>query len=134
MMRENRLTPNRPLAYRRLLGTSDEEDPLSGVANLFDAMMVFAVGLLLALVTAYSLPELLSEQNEVTLVKNPGQPNMEIIRKKGIKLEKYRMTLKTLGGEGVKLGIAYRLKSGEVVYVPEVNSEEPENIEKEQTK
>ena len=112
MMRENRLRHNSPLAYRRLLGTSDAEDPLSGVANLFDTAMAFALGFL-------------SEQ-EVSPVKNPGQPNMEIIRKKGVKLEKYRMTLKTLGGEGVKLGTAYRLKSGEVVYVPESMKDESE--------
>ena len=68
---------NRPSAYRRLLETSDD-DPLSGVANLFDVAIVFAVALLLALVTYYSLPELLSEQNEVTLVKNPGQPDMGV--------------------------------------------------------
>lgn len=129
-MRKNRMILSRPSAHRRLLEAPDDE-PLSGVANLFDAMMVFAVGLLVALVTAYSLPELLSEQNEFTLVKNPGQPNMEIIKKKGIKLEKYRMTLKTLGGEGVKLGTAYRLKSGEVVYVPEISSEESEETRKE---
>lgn len=123
-------TPNRPSAYRGLLSDSSEE-PLSGVANLFDAAMVFAVGLLLAVVTYYSLPELLSAQNEVTLVKNPGKPNMEIIKKKGIKLEKYRMTLKDLGGEGVKLGTAYRLKSGEVVYVPESMKDESEKMENE---
>jgi hypothetical protein len=121
MNRENRM--NRPSAYRRLLGVHDD-DPLSGVANLFDTAIVFALGFLLALITYLSLPELLSEQSEVTLVKNPGQPNMEIIKKKGITLEKYRMTLKNLGGEGVKLGTAYRLKSGEVVYVPEASSEE----------
>ncbi len=132
-MRENRMTINRPSAYRRLLETSDD-DPLSGVANLFDVAIVFAVALLLALVTYYSLPELLSEQNEVTLVKNPGQPDMEIIKKKGTKLEKYRITRKTLGGDGVKLGTAYRLKTGEVVYVPESASEKPEETEKEQPK
>ncbi|MFQ6043494.1 MAG: DUF2149 domain-containing protein, partial [Candidatus Poribacteria bacterium] len=38
---------------------------------------------------------------------------------------------KTLGGEGVKLGTAYRLKSGEVVYVPETSSGESEETEKE---
>lgn len=44
---------------------------------------------------------------------------MEIIKKKGLKIEKYRATSLELGGEGEKLGTAYRLKSGEVVYVPE---------------
>lgn len=44
---------------------------------------------------------------------------MEIIKRKGLKIEKYRATSEKLGGEGQKLGTAYRLKSGEVVYVPE---------------
>lgn len=81
--------------------------------------MVFAVALLLALVVHLQLPELLSEQDEVTILKNPGKPNMEIIRRNGKKLEHYRMSRQTLGGEGEKLGTAYRLKTGEVVYVPE---------------
>ncbi len=96
-----------------------EEDPLTGLANLFDAGIVFAVALLLAVVSYYSLPELLKEDSEVTLVKNPGTPNMEIIRKKGVRLERYRVTEEKIGGEGRRLGVCYRLKSGEVVYVPE---------------
>ena len=90
--------------------------------------MVFSVGLLLALVTYYSLPELLS-MKEVTLVKNPGQADMEIIRKKGKKLERYRMTLRKLQGEGVRLGTAYRLANGEVVYVPDSAAEASETPE-----
>jgi len=81
--------------------------------------MVFAVALLLALVTHFQLPELLSRQQDATILKNPGKSNMEIIHRKGKKLEHYRMTRQTLGGEGEKLGTAYRLKTGEVVYVPE---------------
>lgn len=104
---------------RRHLLDSPEDDPLSGVANLFDVAMVFAVALLLALVTYYKLPELLSRNEEITILKNPGKPNMEIIRREGRKLEHYRVTERTLGGEGERLGTAYRLKSGEVVYVPE---------------
>ncbi len=105
-------------AHRRLL-TSRDDDPLTSVANLFDVAMVFAVALLLALVTHFQLPELLSGQQDITIVKNPGKSNMEIIRRKGLKLEHFRMTTQTLGGEGERLGTAYRLKTGEVVYVPE---------------
>ncbi len=105
-------------AHKRLLAGQDD-DPLAGVANLFDVAMVFAVALLLALVARFQLPELLTGQDDVTVLKNPGKPNMEIIRRKGKKLEHYQMTKQTLGGEGEKLGTAYRLKTGEVVYVPE---------------
>jgi len=105
-------------AHRRLLASQDD-DPLTGVANLFDVAMVFVVALLLAFVTHLRLPELFSDQQEITIVKNLGKSNMEIIRRKGKKLEHYRMTRETLGGEGEKLGTAYRLKTGEVVYVPD---------------
>lgn len=96
-----------------------EDDPGAGLLNLFDVWMVFAISLLLALITYFRVPELLQEQSEVTIVKNPGEANMEIIKKKGLKIEKYRATSEKIGGEGEKLGTAYRLKSGEVVYVPE---------------
>ncbi len=81
--------------------------------------MVFAVALLLALVAHFQLPELLSAREDVTVLKNPGQPNMEVIRRKGETLEHYRMSRQRLGGQGEKLGTAYRLSTGEVVYVPE---------------
>ncbi len=116
-----RPTHNRKMTYsahRRLLASHDD-DPLTSVANLFDVAMVFAVALLLALVVHFQLPELLSGQEDITIVKNPGKPNMEIIRRKGTKLEHYRRTEELLGGEGEKLGTAYRLNTGEVVYVPE---------------
>lgn len=104
--------------HRRLLD-DDGGDPLAGVANLFDVAMVFAVALLLALVSYYRVPELLSSEQEVTIVKNPGKPNMEIIQRKGKKLDHYKMSTETLGGEGTRLGTAWRLENGEVVYMPE---------------
>jgi hypothetical protein len=117
----HRATRNRDTklsAHRRLLSSQDD-DPLASVANLFDVAMVFAVALLLGLVVRFEVPELLSGQQDITIVKNPGKSNMEIIRRQGEKLEHYRMTEQALGGEGEKLGTAYRLKSGEVVYVPD---------------
>ena len=80
--------------------------------------MVFAVALLLALVTAFNLREMFSS-TDVTIVKDPGSPNMEVLIKKGERLEKYKMSERSAGGEGERLGICYRLKSGEVIYVPE---------------
>ncbi len=106
-------------AHRRLL-VSHDDDPMTSVANLFDVAMVFAVALLLALVTHFHLPELLSGKQDMTILKNPGQPNMEIIRRQGEKLTHYRLSRETLKGEGEKLGTAYRLKTGEVVYVPDM--------------
>ncbi|MDB5310523.1 MAG: hypothetical protein JWO38_4725 [Gemmataceae bacterium] len=47
------------------------------------------------------------------------RPGMEVIVKKGQEIETMRMTDNKLGGEGEKLGTAYRLTSGKVVYVPD---------------
>lgn len=114
--------------FQNLLAGEDE-DPLAGMANLFDAGMVFAVALLLALVSYYKLPKLMNENKVTTVVKNPGKPNMQMIRKDGVKIEKYRMTKQRAGGEGEKLGVCYRLSTGEVVYIPAA-SENSENEEK----
>ncbi len=118
MTRRNR-SPGGLFSRHGHLLEDHDEDPLTSVANLFDVAMVFAVALLLALVSYYSLPVLLSAQDELTILKNPGKANMEVIHRQGVKLEHYRVTRQTLGGEGVRLGTAYRLKTGEVVYVPE---------------
>jgi len=108
---KKRREKNRSLAHK--------EDPLSGIANLFDAAMVFAVGLMVAIVSAYHLHEIFSA-DELTLVKNPNQPGkMEIITKKGKEIKVQKLTKKMAEGQGVRLGIAYRLRDGRVVYVPE---------------
>lgn len=107
---------------RRRLGAleaPEEEDPMSGVANLFDTAMVFAVALLLALVVSYNVPELLDPQASVTIVKNPGDPQMQIIIKNMDQIQVLNMTEKVAGGQGTRMGTAYRLENGLVVYVPE---------------
>lgn len=106
----------------RRLATEVDDDPLSGLANLFDLGIVFALGFMLALIAHLGLRELL-DRGDVTLVKNPGTPEMEIIRREGKKLERYRVSHERLDGEGVKLGTAYRLVNGEVIYVPEESAE-----------
>lgn len=103
----------------RGLALKEMPDPMSMLANLFDAAFVFALAFLIALVTQFRLPELLSKDQAITIIKNAGQPDMEIIVKKGKKLEHYRATDQPSGGSGKKLGTAYKLDSGEVVYVPE---------------
>ncbi len=95
------------------------DDPMSGVANLFDVAMVFAVGLMVAMVSAYHLHELFSA-DELTMIKNPNQPGeMEIITKKGKEIKVQKMTKETARGRGMRLGTAYRLNDGKVIYIPE---------------
>ncbi|TGC11370.1 DUF2149 domain-containing protein [Methanolobus halotolerans] len=112
--------------YRRtgLINNEDEQNPLTGVANLFDIAMVFSVALLVALVMSYQLPELLSPTDDITIVKNPGQEDMKIIiKEKGQPIEVLNMTDQIGGGTGEALGTAYKLADGRVVYVPEDDNE-----------
>lgn len=95
-----------------------DDNPLDGVANLFDVAIVFAVALMLALVTYHSLPELVSSTSNVTIVKNPGTPDMEIIIKQGEKVEIQKITDEDVYGMGRVMGTTFLLDSGEVIYVP----------------
>jgi hypothetical protein len=44
---------------------------------------------------------------------------MEIITKKGKKIKAIKVTKEKAIGRGVRLGIAYKLEDGTMVYVPE---------------
>lgn len=57
---------------RNLLRKEEDSDPMSVVSNLFDVAMVFAVALMVALVTRYNMTEMFS-QEDFTMVKNPGK-------------------------------------------------------------
>lgn len=106
---------------RNLLRKEEDSDPMSVVSNLFDVAMVFAVALMVALVTRYNMTEMFS-QEDFTMVKNPGKENMVIITKEGQKINRYTPSedqdVKS-GKKGKKVGIAYELDNGEIIYVPE---------------
>lgn len=108
---------------RRLLNSwGDEDDPMSVVSNLFDVAMVFAVALMVALVSRYNMTEMLS-QKDFTMVKNPGREDMEIITKEGDKINRYTPSESQddsgSGRRGKRVGTAYELENGEIIYVPE---------------
>lgn len=100
--------------------TEDDGDPLSVVVNLFDVAMVFAVALMVAMVMHMNMAEVFG-QEEFTIVKNPGRENMEIIQKKGREIETYKASSQTQDGgtRGRRLGTAYQLEDGRIIYVPE---------------
>ena len=66
----------------------EDTDPLTVVVNLFDVSMVFAVSLMVAMVMNMNMTEVFT-QEDFSVVKNPGKENMEIITKKGGKIERY---------------------------------------------
>ena len=55
----------------RLSHDGEDDDPMSVVSNLFDVAMVFALALMVALVSRYNMTEMFSKDN-FTMVKNPG--------------------------------------------------------------
>lgn len=91
----------RRLRRRRRWEESAEDDPAAGLLNLFDLWMVFAIALLLSMLGAV--------KGSLSPVPDDARRVEERLRPTGAELE----------GEGQRLGIAYRLKSGEVVYVPD---------------
>lgn len=86
---------------RNLLRKEEDNDPMSVVSNLFDVAMVFAVALMVALVSRYSMTEMFS-QEDFTMVKNPGKENMEIITKEGEKINRYTPSEDTSSQNGKK--------------------------------
>lgn len=100
----------------------EDSDPMSVVSNLFDVAMVFAVALMVALVSRYNMTEMFS-QEDFTMVKNPGTEQMEIITKEGEKINRYTPSeaddQDPSATRGERVGTAYRLPSGDIIYVPE---------------
>ena len=99
----------------------DDDDPLSVVVNLFDVAMVVAVSLMVAMVMHINMSEIFGKE-DFTIVKNPGKENMEIIQKKGREIETYKASGETTAGSGQKgkrLGTAYQLEDGQIIYVPD---------------
>lgn len=76
-----------------------EDDPMSGVAQLFDVSIAFIVAVIAAMFT------LMSTHAVTRPVTNKSSE-------------------KTLSGNGVRLGTAYKLDNGQVVYVPDTTKQQ----------
>ncbi len=103
----------------RLHDDPDADDPILSVVNLIDVFLVVIAALLLAIANSPTNP--FTSEN-VTVIRNPGEPNMEIVIKDGQKIERYKASGSIGEGEGSKAGVAYRMKDGSMVYVPEAGS------------
>lgn len=95
------------------------DDPLAGVANLFDASLAFIVAMALALFSVLGSTDLLSEEASWTLMRRTASGELEIVSKEKQQVKVERVSDRQLSGEGERLGTAYRLPDGQVVYVPE---------------
>lgn len=92
-------------------------DPLDGVINLFDVAIVLAVGFLLAALAGLGLSGLVSSKS-MTVVTNPGQPDMQVITKNGTTITKFNLQSGQVSGTGSLVGQLYKLADGTLVYVP----------------
>ncbi|MFQ5749910.1 MAG: DUF2149 domain-containing protein [Planctomycetota bacterium] len=84
------------------------EDPLAALPNLFDVAIVFALALVVALATALRVP-----MASLQAVPEKARP---------VPLHEGR---RTSAGPGARVGIVFRLSSGELVYVPDPDSPKP---------
>jgi hypothetical protein len=91
----------------------EDDDPMLSAVNLVDVFLVLVV----ALLTAVALQQQ-SHANE-TVIRNPGQPGMEIVVRKDGQEIKYRGNGGSAEGQGERAGVAYKMKDGSIIYVPE---------------
>ncbi len=100
----------------KLLHDDESLNPILSAVNLIDVFLVIIAALLISIAQNPLNP---FNSEDVTVVKNAGKKNMEVIIKKGKKLTKYKSNGKIGEGEGVKAGVAYKMKDGSMVYIPE---------------
>ena len=104
----------------RFLDHDEADDPILSVVNLIDVFLVIIAALLLAIANNPMNP---FSNASVTMIKNPGKANMEVVIKDGKKVERYQASGGIGEGEGSKAGVAYRMKDGSMVYVPETGTQ-----------
>jgi len=100
----------------RYLEHEDADDPITSVVNIVDIFLVIIAVLVIALIKNPFNP---FSSDEVTVIKNPGKADMEIVVKKGKKVEHYKASGEIGEGRGAKAGTAYKMPDGSMVYVPE---------------
>ena len=101
----------------RFLDESESDDPILSVVNLIDIFLVIIAALLITVAQNPLLNPF--SKRDVTVITDPGKPSMEMIVKQGEKIEHYKASGQIGQGEGEKAGVAYRMKDGSMVYVPE---------------
>ena len=100
----------------RFLDEDEELNPMLSTVNLIDVFLVIIGALLISIAMNPLSP---FSADSVTIIKNEGKENMEIIVKDGETIETYKSNGKIGSGDGTKAGIAYRMDDGSIVYVPE---------------
>lgn len=110
--------PGRFMKKSRARHARDHGDPLEGMSNLFDIALLIGVALLIMALSGFGLNDLLSK-SDVTMVKNPGKIDMELITKTNGTIKRMKATGQTVEGVGMRIGSVYRLQDGQVIWLPE---------------
>lgn len=97
--------------------SDDHSDPLESMGNLFDVAILIGVGFMVVALSGLGLNELLSKE-DVTIVKNPGTEQMEIITKKDGEIKTLKRTPEQAQGQGTAVGTVYQLEDGRMVWIP----------------
>lgn len=105
----------------KLLDEDESSNPALSLVNLVDVFLVLVAALLIAIVQNPLNPFV---AEDVTVIKNAGQPDMELILKKGEKIETYKSSGEIGAGQGVKAGVAYKMQDGSIIYVPDTEKSE----------
>ncbi len=100
----------------KFLDEDEELNPIVSAVNLVDVFLVIIAALLIAI--AQNPLNTFSADN-VTVIKNAGKPNMEVIVKEGKEIKQYKSNGEIGSGEGTKAGVAYKMADGSMVYVPD---------------
>lgn len=100
-------------------GDENDEDPIAGVAQLFDISIAFIVAVIAAMFTLLSTKDLMNKDSEWTFTRKGKNGEVEMIEKKNNQIISHKISTKNLSGNGVRLGTAYQLENGQVIYVPD---------------
>jgi hypothetical protein len=94
----------------------DDDDPMLSAVNLVDVFLVLVVALLTAVAAQSSRPQ----AAEATPVTKAGEAEMELVVHENGQAVRFKGSGSAGAAEGSeRAGVAYRLKNGSIVYVPE---------------
>lgn len=103
----------------RFMDSVADDDPLSLMPNLFDLSIVLAIGFLLTALGALGFRDLMRSSDDWTLVRRSPSGQTEVVSRQGKSIRIQKVSARKAGGQGVRLGVAYELEGGEVIYVPD---------------
>jgi len=92
-------------------------DPMESMGNLFDIGILIGLALLVFSLSGMGLNEVLTSE-DLTVVKNPGTPQMEIVTKSGGEIQTLKASADSAEGTGTAVGTVYQLGNGQMIWIP----------------